>query len=102
MQPQSPNKDSFAAVQELLIYVCAPYLHPRGANVWIEEISRRHFIVGFTCWNDAQREHAWSWLHERLRAALSERVYKGIIVKDRSGWRPPFRPVATASRGDVK
>lgn len=95
MLPHSPNKDSFATIQGLLLYQCAPYLHRRGANVWIEEISRQHYIVGFTCWNDAERDQLWNWFHEYLQAALSERVYKGLIVKDRSGWRPPH-PCTTA------
>jgi hypothetical protein len=76
-------KDSLTSVQDLVLYELAPYLNRRGAHAWVE-VSRHRFVVGFTCWLATEREALRTWVHDRLRAALTERAYQAITVDDRS------------------
>lgn len=95
MQPQSCGPDSFFTVMETVLYECVPYLHRKGAHVWIEEVSRQRFVVGFTCWEASERGALKTWLDDQLRRVVTDRVYRGITVQDFSD----FRPVASRPRG---
>lgn len=88
MRPHSNGTDSYFTVMESVLYDCAPYLNRRGAHVWVDEVSRERFVVGFTCWAASERGALWDWLHERLRQAVTGRVYTGVSVKDVSASQP--------------
>ena len=88
-QPDKYGTGTFFTIIEAVLYEYTPYLNRRGAHVWIEEVSLQRFVLGFSCWA-SDRSALWTWLHDRLRQTLKERVFNAVTVKDLSDLRPSY------------
>lgn len=76
------ERGPLSRVVEAVSYDLAPALHKRGAHIWIEDIGPTGAVLGFTCWNESERQALLDWTRARLHDHLEDRALGAVTVRD--------------------